>query len=171
MAERMPRSARAHSGEFGEILVTELVEENLGYTVPVRRLRYKDGREMALRGDNFIEVKVDAEDRLHLLKGDSKSRAALAKVTITEAHMALSKDGGRPTATSLLFIADRLMDYADERRALGRKMHNEVATRAVPAGRVGHVLLRCLEMLRLRRCTTTYKPQIQSGLISPSICE
>ena len=140
LAERMPRSARARSGELGEILATELVEEQLGYTVPVRRLRYKDGREMALRGDDFIGVRLDAEARLHLLKGESKSRAALAKATITEARTALSKDGGRPTATSLLFIADRLMDHADERRNLGRKIRNEVATRAVPAGRVGHVL-------------------------------
>ncbi|MGH3851235.1 MAG: Hachiman antiphage defense system protein HamA, partial [Pseudonocardiaceae bacterium] len=140
LAERMPRSARARSGELGEILATELVEEQLGYKVPVRRMRYKDGREMALRGDDFIGVRVDVEDNLHFLKGESKSRAALAKATITEARTALSKDGGRPTATSLLFIADRLMDHADERRTLGRQIRNEVATRAAPAVRVGHML-------------------------------
>lgn len=140
LAERMPRSVRARSGELGEILATELVEEQLGYTVPVRRLRYKDGREMALRGDDFIGVRVDTEDHLHLLKGESKSRAALARTTITEARSALSKDGGRATATSLLFIADRLMDHADERRTLGRQIRNEVATKAIPAGRVAHVL-------------------------------
>ncbi len=140
LSERMPRSARARSGELGEILATELVEEQMGYTIPVRRLRYKDGREMALRGDDFIGIRVDAEDHLHLLKGESKSRAALERATITEARTALSKDGGRPTATSLLFIADRLMDHADERGTLGRKIRNEVATRAAPAGRVGHVL-------------------------------
>jgi len=140
LAERMPRSARARSGELGEILATELVEEQLGYTVPVRRLRYKDGREMALRGDDFIGVQVDSDNRLHLLKGESKSRAVLTRATITEARTALSKDGGRPTATSLLFIADRLMDHSDERRTMGRKLRNEVAARAVPAGRVGHML-------------------------------
>lgn len=140
LAERMPRSARARSGELGEILATELVEEQLGYTVPVRRLRYKDGREMALRGDDFIGIRVDAEDRLHLLKGESKSRAALAGATITEARAALSRDEGRPTATSLLFIADRLMDHTDDRRTLGRRIRNEVATRAAPPGRIGHVL-------------------------------
>lgn len=140
LAERMPRSARARSGELGEILATELVEEQMGYTVPVRRLRYKDGREMALRGDDFIGIRVDAEDHLHLLKGESKSRAALAGATITEARAALSKDEGRPTATSLLFIADRLMDHTDERRTLGRRIRNEVATRAASPGRIGHVL-------------------------------
>lgn len=140
LAERMPRSNRARSGELGEILATELVEEQMGYAVPVRRLRYKDGREMALRGDDFIGILVDADGLLYLLKGESKSRAALARTTIAEARAALSKDGGRPTATSLLFIADRLMDHADDRRTLGRKIRNEVATRAAPPSRIGHVL-------------------------------
>ena len=50
----LPRTPRARSGDLGEILATELVEEEIGLRVPVRRLRYKDGREMALRGDDFI---------------------------------------------------------------------------------------------------------------------
>ena len=37
----LPRNARARSGELGEILATELVEEETGFRVPVRRLRYK----------------------------------------------------------------------------------------------------------------------------------
>jgi hypothetical protein len=37
-----------------EILATELVEEEIGLRVPVRRLRYKDGRNMPMRGDDFI---------------------------------------------------------------------------------------------------------------------
>ena len=35
-------------------LAVELVEEEIGLRVPVRRLRYKDGRSMAMRGDDFI---------------------------------------------------------------------------------------------------------------------
>jgi Cap4 SAVED domain len=140
LAERMPRSARARSGELGEILATELVEEQMGFTVPVRRLRYKDGREMALRGDDFIGVRADAQQHLHFLKGESKSRAALSGATIKEARDALARDGGRPTATSLLFVADRLLDHTDARRTLGRRIRNEVAARAAPPSRIGHVL-------------------------------
>ena len=110
LAERMPRSIRARSGELGEILATELVEENLGYRVPVRRLRYKDGREMALRGDDFIGVVVEADGNLRFAKGESKSRENLSKATIAEAREVLSRDAGRPTPTSILFVADRLMD-------------------------------------------------------------
>jgi Cap4 SAVED domain len=53
LRERLPRTKKARSGDLGEILACELVEEERHFTVPVRRLRYKDGREMALRGDDF----------------------------------------------------------------------------------------------------------------------
>lgn len=140
LAERLPRTSRARSGELGEILATELVEEQLGFSVPVRRLRYKDGREMALRGDDFIGLRTEPDGDLSLLKGEAKSRANLAAGTITEARTALSRDGGRPTATSLLFVADRLMEIEGEAAQLGRRIRNEVALRAVPAIRIQHSL-------------------------------
>ena len=140
LSERMPRSARARSGDLGEILATELVEEHLDFKVPVRRLRYKDGREMALRGDDFVGLMLDDQANLHFLKGESKSRANLARATISEAREALSRDDGRPTATSLLFVADRLMDGGGERRDVGRKIRNEVASRAAPPARTSHML-------------------------------
>ncbi|PPU07702.1 Hachiman antiphage defense system protein HamA [Xanthomonas arboricola] len=140
LAERMPRSPRARSGELGEILATELVEEHLEFEVPVRRLRYKDGREMALRGDDFVGLKLDAQENLHFLKGESKSRANLANAAISEAREALSRDDGKPTATSLLFVADRLMEGEGERRQMGRRIRNDVASRAAPPARTSHML-------------------------------
>ncbi|MFX9116174.1 hypothetical protein ABTN60_18780, partial [Acinetobacter baumannii] len=74
-----------------------------------------------------------AEGHLFLLKGEAKSRANLAGATIIEARTALSRDSGRPTATSLLFIADRLMEGDGPLAALGRIIRNEVASRAVPS--------------------------------------
>ncbi len=140
LAARLPRTPRARSGELGEILATQLVEEKLRFEVPVRRLRYKDRREMALRGDDFIGVRIGEAGGLYLLKGEAKSRAALAKATIDEARTAVSRDDGRPTATSLLFIADRLMEREDDKANLGRTIRNEVASRTVPAARIDHAL-------------------------------
>ena len=138
LAERLPRTARARSGELGEILATELAEEETDFIIPVRRLRYKDGREMALRGDDFVGLRVDEGGKLFLLKGEAKSRAALSKATITEARAALSRDDGRPTPTSLLFVADRLLEH-DETEELGRAIRNEVASHTMPAERIDHV--------------------------------
>lgn len=80
LRERLPRGKKARSGDLAEILASKLTEERIGFEVPVRRMRFKDGREVALRGDDFIGVSYDEEqDRLRLLKGELKSRMTLGK--------------------------------------------------------------------------------------------
>jgi hypothetical protein len=140
LRERLPRTKTARSGDLGEILGTELVEEHVGFQVPVRRLRYKDGREMALRGDDFLGVAIDEKDRLRLLKGEAKSRENLSKKVIAEARETLSRHHGRPTPSSLIFVADRLLDAEGAAGVLGRRLRDEVALRSVPAARIDHTL-------------------------------
>lgn len=137
----LPLSKRARSGDLGEILASELVEEETDFMVPVRRMRFKDGREVAMRGDDFIGVHVDDEDKLRLLKGESKSRANLGKTTITEAREALNRHGGRCTPDSLLFVANRLLESAEsDEVALGRIIRDEVALKALRPSRIDHML-------------------------------
>jgi len=137
----LPRTPKSRSGDIGEILATELVEEETGFRVPVRRLRYKDGRDMALRGDDFIGAAYDTKDRLWLLKGEAKSNMTLGKTTITQAREALSRNGGRCTPDSLLFVANRLLESADEEDVeLGRSIRDEVGCKALPPTRIDHML-------------------------------
>jgi hypothetical protein len=140
LRERLPRSKRARSGDLGEILASELTEERLGFNVPVRRMRYKDGREVALRGDDFIGVGYDKDDKLWLLKGESKSNSILGKATITAARKTLDRDNGRCTPLSLLFVADRLLDQGGEEEEFGRAIITEVGAKALPASRIDHAL-------------------------------
>lgn len=137
---RLPTRPRARSGDLGEILAAELVEEEMGFVVPVRRLNYKDDREMPLRGDDFIGVGYDDRDRLCLLKGEAKSRKSLTKTTIGQARAALNENQGRCTPASLLFVADRLMDRGGDDEALGRDIRDEVGTKSLPRGRIEHAL-------------------------------
>lgn len=110
LREHLPVTKKARSGDLGEILATEAAEVYLGYVVPVRRLRWKDGRNMALRGDDIVGIARDADGKLRLLKGESKSRASLKAAAINEAGEALDRDRGRPTRHSVLFVAERLRD-------------------------------------------------------------
>jgi hypothetical protein len=138
---RMPKTVKARSGDMGEILASELASEHFKYRIPVKRLRFKDGREMALRGDDFIGVISDDAGAFRLLKGESKSRATLAKTPITEGREALNRDDGRCTPESLLFVADRLLESADPTdQALGRALRDEIGSKTVPAGRISHML-------------------------------
>ena len=141
LRERMPRTRRARSGEIGEIIATEFIEYHTDFRVPVWRLRYKDGREMALRGDDFLGVDEDERERLVLLKGESKSRRSMSNAVVRDARERLSADDGRPTPISLLFVADRLLESADEgERSLGRRIRDEVAQKTVRPRRITHGL-------------------------------
>jgi hypothetical protein len=142
LRERLPTKPRSRAGDLGEILASELAEEMLEFKVPVRRMRFKDGREIPLRGDDFIGVNHCADDNgLWLLKGESKSRKTLNKTTITEARAALNGDHGRCTPISLLFVADQLLSSNDgEEAALGRLIRNEVGRKALAKDRIDHAL-------------------------------
>lgn len=138
--ERLPQSVKSRSGDLGEILASELVEEHFDYQIPIRRLRFKDGREVSMRGDDFIGVKNE-KGKLQLLKGESKSRKKLGKSPVSAARKVLNRDAGRCTPHSLLFIADRLLDSADASdNDLGRLLRDEVAKKTLPPDRIAHFL-------------------------------
>lgn len=142
LSEAMPQTSKGRSGDLGEILATELVEEEIGLRVPVRRLRYKDGRNMAMRGDDFIGAGYDgAGEKLWLLKGEAKSNKVLGKSTVTSARKVLNRDNGRCTPDSLLFVANRLLESNDpDDNALGRSLRDEVGLKALRADRIDHML-------------------------------
>lgn len=126
--ELLPKTKAARSGDFGEVLATEIAEQTLGFIVPVRRLRWKDGRNMALRGDDIVGIRVDAKGKLlALLKGESKSYANLTNAVIEKAAEALDRDRGRPGRHAVLFIATRLRETGrDEDAALAAQLEGAV---------------------------------------------
>jgi len=142
LRELLPTTDKARAGDLGEVLASELTQEMLEFDVPIRRMRFKDGREVPMRGDDFIGVNFCADDGgLWLLKGEAKSRAKLDKTTITQAREALSRNDGRCTPSSLLFVASRLMDSDEEdQKALGRLIRNEVGRKALSRDRIDHAL-------------------------------
>jgi hypothetical protein len=142
LSEAMPLTPKGRSGDLGEILATELVEEEIGLRVPVRRLRYKDGRNMAMRGDDFIGAGYGGKDeKLWLLKGEAKSNKVLGKTTVKSARKVLNRDNGRCTPDSLLFVANRLLESNDpDDNTLGRSLRDEVGLKSLRADRIDHML-------------------------------
>ena len=142
LSEMMPLSKNGRSGDLGEILATELVEEEIGFKVPIRRLRYKDGREMAMRGDDFIGVKYKHKGkRFQLIKGEAKSNKNLYKTTVEKARKALERNNGLCTPDSLLFIANRLLESnCPKEKELGRKIRDEVGIKSLNPDQTSHML-------------------------------
>ena len=139
--ELLPSEAIGRSGDLGEILAVEFVEEVLDYTVPIRRLRFKDHREMAMRGEDIIGAGYDDENRLHLLKGEAKSARSLSRTIVKEARERLNERHGRPSAHSLIFVARQLFGIGNSKtNRLGSDILREAVTRTLPNMRIAHLL-------------------------------
>jgi hypothetical protein len=116
--QKLPEGPRIRSGDLGEIFATEYVSEQTTYTVPIKRLRWKDHRNMAMRGDDIIAVNRPPKGPpLQFLKAEAKSYAWLTSQVITRARDALNNHGGLPSPHALAFVADRLRDIGNVRLA------------------------------------------------------
>jgi uncharacterized protein DUF1837 len=112
---KLPTSKSIRSGDLGEILATEWIATQGGYQVPIKRLRWKDHRNMAMRGDDVIGLQQNPQTGgLLFLKTEAKSRVALSGAVVTEARAGLDKDSGLPSAHALSFIADRLAELGND---------------------------------------------------------
>jgi hypothetical protein len=104
LRDMLPRTKRARSGHLGEVFATEVVPSVLkGFEIPIKRLRWLDGREAALRGEDLIGVER-ANGGVRFLKGESKSRANLGAGVIAEAREMLAANDGRPSQHALGYI-------------------------------------------------------------------
>lgn len=136
---KLPTTKSIRSGDLGEILATEYISSETPYAVPIKRLRWKDHRNMAMRGDDVIALKRDqTTGRLHFLKTEAKSRAALASAVVTEAREGLDKDGGLPSAHALEFISARLMELGED--ALADAIDDALLKYGIAPQTVNHLL-------------------------------
>lgn len=115
ITELLPQTPQIRSGDLGEIYATEWIEAHSGYRAPIKRLRWKDHRDMAMRGDDVIGMILDpATQRLRFLKTEAKSRIYLRAKTLEEARTGLDKDSGLPSSHALSFISARLMELGTD---------------------------------------------------------
>jgi hypothetical protein len=137
---KLPTTKTIRSGDLGEIFATEWIDEHSGgYCAPIKRLRWKDHRNMAMRGDDVIGILQDAQtQRLNFLKTEAKSRASLTTRVLTEARVGLDKDEGRPSAHSLFFISERLLELGN--LPLADAIDDALLKHGIPVQSVRHLL-------------------------------
>jgi hypothetical protein len=114
----LPQTAIGRSGDLGEILATEAVPQLIHpFHIPIKRLRWKDARDFAMRGEDLIGVAVEG-NTVRFLKGEAKSRLALAPNVVAEAREALMRNDGRPSIHAMAFITSRLFETGQDEMAL-----------------------------------------------------
>lgn len=138
LREMFPRSKRARSGHVGEILATEAVPAVLkSFQIPIKRLRWLDGREVALRGEDLIGVER-TERNVRFLKGESKSRASLTAAVVAEARELLAANDGRPSQHALGYIKHRLFELQQDELAI--VFEEFMLLKPIPTAGVVHLL-------------------------------
>ena len=139
LRERLPNDLKVQSGEVGEILATEITEHQTGFRIPVRRLRYKDGRNNPMQGDDFLGI-MEVNGEITYLKGEAKSGKSMLPSVIVKARAQLSENRGQPTAISLIFVTDRLKEGNEVDKKLARRIRNEGRSRPISAHKITHAL-------------------------------
>jgi len=132
----LPLSKISRSGDFGEIMATEFVEQATEYSVPVRRLRYKDDRSVAMRGDDVLGFQFDQVPP-KVLKTESKSRANLTNAVVKEASDGLCRHQGRPNPSTLSFISRRLREMDQHDLA---ELIEELQESDIPLASISHLI-------------------------------
>lgn len=101
---RIPTKKRIRSGDLGEIIATDYIHGKTGFIIPLRRLCYKDDRDMSMRGDDIIGLDITSQP-IRVLKAEVKSKALMNSSTIQNACKALENNLGRPKPSSLAFTS------------------------------------------------------------------
>jgi len=136
---KLPTKASLRSGDLGEIFATEYIDERTEFSAPVKRLRWKDHREMAMRGDDVIGIRLIEEGRrIRFLKAEAKSEASLKTRTVERARDALNGDNGLPSSHALSFMSQRLFDMGQE--AFADAIDLALLRDGIIAGQVHHMV-------------------------------
>lgn len=140
LSEKLPQTKQIRSGDLGEIFATEWINvRGKGFSAPVKRLRWRDHRNMAMRGEDVVGVYVDkASQKLFFLKTEAKSRTSMTSKVITEARECLDKDNGLVSPHALIYLAERLNEQDDDE--LAGAILNTALNEGYTKDRVRHLL-------------------------------
>jgi hypothetical protein len=112
---KLPSLPNIRSGDLGEILCNAYVVENTEFKLGIKRLRWKDHRNMSMRGEDVLAFSLGAKSSsLRVLKAEVKSGGTMRTSVIKKARLALDKDSSLPSPHALSFVADRLNQGGEE---------------------------------------------------------
>ncbi len=112
---KLPTAESIQSGDLGEVLCATFVHETTPFKLGIKRLRWKDHRNMAMRGDDVLAFELrQSTPTLRVLKAESKSRATMPAAVLNAARKSLSEFSELPSPHAMSFVADRLSKAEDK---------------------------------------------------------
>ena len=137
LRSKLPETKSSRSGDLGEILAISYIEEETPWNHTIRKLRWKDHREIPMRGDDFIAI-CFKDNKIQFLKGESKSRMKVSKSTLKKARKALSSHNERPTPHALAFFSDRLAEEGND--DIADRINDAQFRGGISINRVSHMI-------------------------------
>ncbi len=114
LREKIPEVKNIRSGDVGEVITTDYIEESMDFNVPIRKLRWRDHRNMAMRGDDVIGIYINPVDQsVRFIKAEAKANKSLSTDVLTKAREELDNDKGLPAPHALSFVVDRLKEIGN----------------------------------------------------------
>jgi Cap4 SAVED domain len=138
----LPIGKQTRSGDFGELVATELVDAETSFRVPIRKLRWKSDRKMPMHGNDIIGVDA-SQTPPRVLKGESKSGVTISSSALDDAVKGLEAFEGRPNPSTLAFIAKRL--YEEKRDAEARVFQDLLCEGKLNHSHITHAVLTLAE--------------------------
>ncbi|MCD2450198.1 DUF1837 domain-containing protein [Methylicorpusculum oleiharenae] len=118
LRDKIPTVKNIRSGDVGEVMTTDYIEEFTNFKVPIRKLRWRDHRDMAMRGDDVIGIYVNQENQsVRFLKAEAKANRGLNRDVLGKARKELDNDEGLPAPHALGFVIDRLKESGNNQLA------------------------------------------------------
>jgi len=137
--QKLPTQLTIRSGDLGEILCNAYVHQATAFNLGINRLRWKDHRNMSMRGEDVLAFRLDQSNgSLGILKAEVKSRAEMKTAVIDEARAALCANGGLPSPHALAFVADRLNETGDT--VLGAALDMALLKDGIRDSQISHML-------------------------------
>lgn len=139
LRDKIPEVKNIRSGDVGEVISTDYIEEFTDFSVPIRKLRWRDHRDMAMRGDDVIGIYVNQESQsVRFLKAEAKANMALSRDVLDKARKELDNDDGLPAPHALGFVIDRLKEIGNNQ--LADLMEKVQLVDGIRANQVEHLL-------------------------------
>jgi hypothetical protein len=137
IANSLPDSKQVRSGDLGELLATEYVNAETHFDVPIKKLRWKSDRQMAMHGNDVVGVDSSVKPA-RVVKGECKSRVSFGATVVKEAAESLDLHDGRPNPSTLAFIAKRL--YEEKRDTEAAVFRDLQCGSPMTAKRITHMI-------------------------------
>ena len=108
---KIPTSPRIKLGDLSEVLCTTFVHECTPFKQGIKRLRWKDPRNMSMRDEDLLVFNPNqATGHLTVLKAELKIGTNMRSTTVNEACKALPSFDKVPSLHAVNFVADRLTE-------------------------------------------------------------